>query len=271
MGTIKGLDISAHQGSINFSKVKNDGIKFLIIRSSYSTTEDKRFMSYVEGAKKAGIDIKGVYVFSYALKDSDAKKEADYCIKLMQKAGLGKDVIVFYDFEYDSVRYGRDHKITLGPKSCQSFTRVFCERVKELGYTAGVYTNIDYYNNMYGRGKVVSDYVLWLAHYTKGDPYKKCVVQQYSSSGRVSGISGNVDMNKWYGGVTENTTPSTPVTPTTPSTNTSTKKKSTTEVAKEVIAGKWGNGSERKKRLTKAGYDYDKVQKKVNKLLKKKK
>lgn len=271
MGTkvIKGADISAHQSSIDFKKAKKDGIKFIIPRSSYARTKDKRFEEFVKGAKNAGVEIKGVYVFSYALKSSDATKEAEYCVKLVKKAGLSKDTIIFYDFEYDTVRHGRDHKVSLGPKSCQSFTKAFCKKVKELGYPAGVYSNIDYYNRMY-QGKVIGDNIFWLAHYTSGDPWKKCVVHQYTSKGRVNGMSGNIDMNKWYGGVKKDETKPEETKEKEEKKDT-TKKKTTTEIAKEVIAGKWGNGATRKKKLEKAGYNYEEVQKKVNELSKKKK
>ena len=268
MGVIKGLDISAHQGTINFNKVKEDGIKFIIPRTSYGTLTDSKFLEYVKGAKKVGIEIKGVYVFSYALSIDDVKKEADYCVKLVKKAGLGKDIIIFYDFEYDTVRYGKDHRVSLGPKSCQSFTRTFCKRIEELGYTAGVYANIDYYNRMY-QGKVLGDYVFWLAHYSNGDPWKKCVVHQYSSKGRIDGIKGYVDVNKWYGGVKKKDTKNTTTDKKSDTTDKTTAKKSDTEIAKEVIAGKWGDGDERKRRLEEKGYDYCKIQKKVNELLKK--
>lgn len=267
MGTIKGIDISSHQGKVDFNKVKKDGVKYIIPRSSFADVADNRFLEYVKGAKRAGIEVKGVYVFSYALSSKDAKAEADYCIKLVQKAGLDKNTIIFYDFEYDTVRYGRDNHVTLGPDKCQAFTKAFCQRVEELGYRAGIYANIDYYNRMY-QGKVIGDYIFWLAHWTTGEPWKKCVVQQYTSKGRVSGISTNVDMDKWYGGIKEKDNTSKPEKE--KKTDKKTSKKTNKQIAEEVLQGKWGNGDTRKKRLEKAGYDYNAVQKEVNKIIKSK-
>ena len=102
--TIKGMDISYWQGNVDFARVAADGIKFAILREGYAQTVDAKFRQYVEGCRKNGIEIKGVYHFSYAINAEQAAQEAAFCIKQMEQAGLGKDVIVFYDFEYDTVK-----------------------------------------------------------------------------------------------------------------------------------------------------------------------
>ena len=101
---IKGMDISYWQGNVDFARVAADGIKFAILREGYAQTVDAKFRQYVDGCRKNGIEIKGVYHFSYALNAEQAAQEAAFCIKQMEQAGLGKDVIVFYDFEYDTVK-----------------------------------------------------------------------------------------------------------------------------------------------------------------------
>lgn len=205
MAKTKGIDISYWQGTVDFSKVKADGIKFCIFREGFRQTIDAKFLEYVKGATKAGIPILGVYHFSYALNEADAKQEATTCINNLKKAGLGKDVIVFYDFEYDTVKQAKDKGVTLGKKQCIAFTKAFCEQVTKLGYKAGIYSNIDYYKNMYDKD-LIAKYVFWLAHYTSGEPAYKCSFQQYTSSGKVKGINGNVDMNYFYGNVAEEKT-----------------------------------------------------------------
>ncbi|PLT76338.1 MULTISPECIES: GH25 family lysozyme [Lachnospiraceae] len=249
MSKIKGIDISYWQGNVDFKKVKADGIQFAILREGYGTSVDGKFFDYVKGCKANGIEIKGVYHFSYALNAEQAKQEAIFCIEQMKKAGLGNNCIVFFDFEYDTVNYAKKKGISLGKNECIAFTKAFCEKVTQLGYKAGIYSNIDYYKNMYD-ASLISKYVFWLAHYTSGTPAYACAFQQYGSTGKVNGINGNVDMD-WYFGNAE----------------TSSSKKSNSEIAKEVVQGLWGNGEDRKTKLTNAGYNYSEIQKIVNNIV----
>lgn len=197
MGKQKGIDISYWQGNVDFSKVKADGIQFVILREGYRQTVDAKFHEYVKGCNNAGIPILGVYHFSYALNEEQAKQEAVFCIEQMKKAGLGTDVIVFFDFEYDTVDKAKAQGVTLGKTQCIAHTKAFCEQVTNLGYKAGIYSNIDYYKNMYDED-LIKKYVFWLAHYTNGDPAYSCVFQQYGNTGKVNGISGNVDMDYYF-------------------------------------------------------------------------
>ena len=113
MATIKGIDVSKHNGTINWSKVKNDGVKFAIIRAGYGTdTIDPKFKSNIEGAIAAGLDV-GIYWFSYATSESKAKVEANKCIEVLKQY---KDKItypVFFDFEYDSVSYAKKKGVSI--------------------------------------------------------------------------------------------------------------------------------------------------------------
>lgn len=192
----KGIDISYHQGTIDFKKVAG-AVDFVILREGYRQTTDEKFFEYVKGCKANNIPIIGVYHFSYALNAAQAKEEAKLCLANMKKAGLGKDVLVFFDFEYDTVTKAKKAGVTLGKKDCIAHTEAFCEYVKSQGYKPGVYSNIDYYRNWYDPSVLIK-YVFWLADYTGGPDYK-CTIQQYTSSGKVPGINGNVDMNYWYG------------------------------------------------------------------------
>lgn len=198
----KGIDISYHNGSIDFKKVKASGIEFIILRSSYRQTVDAKFHEYVKQIKEVGIPILGVYHFSYALNEAQAKKEAEFCIAQVEKAGLGKDTIIFFDFEYDTVTKAKNEGVVLGKTQCNAHTKVFCEYVKSKGYRVGVYSNIDYYKNWYDKD-LLSNYLFWLADYSGGPDYA-CYIQQFSSSGKVNGMSGNVDMNYFYGEETLN-------------------------------------------------------------------
>lgn len=205
MAKQKGIDISYWQGNVDFAKVKADGIQFVILREGYRQTIDGKFLEYVQGCKKAGIPVLGVYHFSYALNVEQAKQEAVSCINNMKKAGLGTDVIVFFDFEYDTVDKAKAQGVTLGKAQCIAHTKAFCEQVTALGYKAGIYSNIDYYKNMYDKD-LIAKYIFWLAHYTSGNPAYSCAFQQYGSTGKVNGISGNVDMD-WFFGEVKTTAP----------------------------------------------------------------
>lgn len=192
----KGIDISYHQGKVDFNAVKNSGIDFVILREGYRNSVDPKFFEYVEQAKSVGIYILGVYHFSYALNVEEAIKEARLCIDNVNKARLDPHVSIFFDFEYDTVKKAKEKGIILTKKECNEHTVAFCEEIKRLARNVGIYTNIDYYKNWYNKD-VLSKYDIWLADY-KGKPDYSCIIQQYSDKGSVSGIKGPVDLDYFY-------------------------------------------------------------------------
>lgn len=192
-----GMDISYYQGDIDFDAVKRSGIEFVIIREGYRNSVDNRFFEYVKQAAEAGIFILGVYHFSYALNEKEAEEEARFCIENMKKAGLDSEARVFFDFEYDTVKKAATKGVQLTKYECRKNTIAFCSEVIRLGYLAGVYTNLDYYKNWYSKD-ILNAYPVWLADY-KGGPDYDCLVQQYTSTGKVPGIKGNVDLDYYYG------------------------------------------------------------------------
>lgn len=192
----KGIDISHHNGDIDFNKVKNSGIGFVIIREGYGTRTDRMFFENVKKAKEVGLDILAIYHFSYALNKEQSKIEAKVCVENIKKADLGKDVLVFYDFEYDTVTEAARSGIILNRNDCNNFTSTFCEEIKLLGFTPGIYTNMDYYKNWYSEW-LLSGYVIWLADYA-GDPDVNCLFHQYSNKGIIPGIIGHVDLDYDY-------------------------------------------------------------------------
>lgn len=193
----KGIDISYYQGKIYFTLVKNDGIEFVIIREGYRNTVDSKFFDYVRETKESGLIILAVYHFSYALNEEEAKEEARFCVENIKKAGLGNETMVFYDFEYDTVKKASQKGVTLTSSDCNKHTIAFCEEIKKLGFIPGIYINKDYYKNWYSKD-VLDKYRIWLADYS-GGPDFDCLIQQYSNTGKVSGIGTNVDLNYFYG------------------------------------------------------------------------
>lgn len=238
----KGIDISKWQGSPNWSILNNSGLDFIIFRSSYRKSTDPKFFEYV---KKCNIPIKGCYHFIYANNTEDAASEANLCVSALRKAGLSKDTIIFADYEYDSINDAAKKGVKITPKECNLITEAFCREAEKSGYKVGIYYNKDFYNNWYDK-ILINQYIKWLADYHDANPSYECDFHQYSSSGKVSGINGNVDMNYHYLSKMATTI------------------KTIDEIVLEVIAGKWGNGAIRKSKLTSAGYDYVKVQQRVN-------
>lgn len=244
------IDISVHQGKIDFKKVKAAGIDGVIIRAGYGKGNiDGKFKANIEGAIKAGVEYIGVYWFSYAYTADMAKREAQFCNDVIKpykdKINLG----VYFDWEYDSMSYAKKNGISCNKNLITNMCIYFCEKITDLGYKAGYYLNLDYSKNYIDESRLTS-FRRWFARYTD-TKQADCYLWQFTSTGRVSGITGDVDINELIGK--------------TPKTNK--KKKTNAEIVKEVLEGKWGNGSERKKKLTDAGYDYETIQRLVNKQL----
>lgn len=198
MASIRGIDVSKHNGYINWEKVKDDGVKFVIIRAGFgSSTIDERFEEYIKGAIKENIDV-GIYWFSYAISEEKAKLEAIKCMEVIKPY---KDKIVypvFYDFEQDSVRYAKEKGVNINKTKATGFAYAFLKQIQKGGYLPGLYTNINFSNNYYSNN-IQREYDIWIAQYnlrtTYSEPY---VMWQYSDSGRISGISGDVDLNYCY-------------------------------------------------------------------------
>lgn len=255
-----GIDVSYCQGIIDWDKVKNSDVEFVIARTGYSFGDhykDKHFLKNINGAKKAGLEIPGVYHFSYALSEEDARKEANSALSQVKSAGLANDTTIFFDFEYASSDFCKDNGVDPSSEFVQKVTEAFCERVRSLGYVPGIYVNPDYYNRVY-EGKLPADIKVWAAKWiTWGDdffdrkPKFNFDVWQYGTT-RIPGIVGEVDACV----VIEPD----PVVDEVKMES----KKSNEDIANEVIKGLWGNGAERRRKLEEAGYDYKAVQAIVN-------
>lgn len=251
----KGIDISYFQGNIDFKKVKADGIDFIIPRCGYGkSNKDSKFSEYVAGALAAGIEVPAIYHFSYALNEENAREEARQAVKFAQEAGLPKETIIFFDLEYDSVDYAKKYAVNIDKARCIAHTNAFCQEVQNHGYRTGIYANQDYLNRMYDDA-TIKKYIFWYANWNGGKtPSVKCAFHQWSEKGRVNGIKGNVDMDYYYGGA--ETPAKKPMTP-----------EEIDKIAKEVLDGKYGNGNERRSKLSLAGYDYSAVQNRVNEIV----
>ena len=201
----KGIDISYHN-IINWSKVKKGDFDFVIIRAGYGfRTVDDEFKTNIEAAIKLGLHI-GIYWFSYAGTVEHAKREAEYCLKVIAPYKQYIDFPVWFDWEYDSKDYViEEYKIIPTRQLVSDMAIAFMEKVKKAGYKVGNYSNIDYLN-LYFDDRVKNNYDTWLAHVGfKGATLKhtsytgKYTMWQYSWKGKFSGFSGvGVDMDYCY-------------------------------------------------------------------------
>lgn len=191
---LKGIDVSSYQGNPDWAKVSNSGIKFAILRIHQKSGTDASFEHNYKGCKSNGILIGG-YKYSYALTSAQAIEEAENVISVL--GGRGLDFPVFYDLEWAQQR-------SLGKQAIENIAVAFLTRIKKAGYKAGIYCNLDWYNNVLS--DALKQYDCWIARYPASDNGSvqerlrpnAGVGWQYSSKGKVPGISGNVDMDVFY-------------------------------------------------------------------------
>lgn len=255
-GYMDGIDISAWQDTIDITKVPCD---FVIVKATEGTDYKNRFFAkHCDQAMKAG---KMLGAFHYA-NGGDPHSEAEYFLAYSKKY-VGKAILVL-DWEgQNNPQFGVNDL---------EWCLKWCSHVqKKTGIKPLIYVQKSAMDAVKKAG-----YGLWVAQYPdynetgyQEHPWNegayKCLIRQYTSVGKLSGYGSSLDLNKAYisaaswnklAGKAKKTSASTTV------------KKSVNTLAKEVLAGKWGNGADRKSRLTKAGYDYSKVQAAVNKLVK---
>ena len=190
---LNGIDVSKHQGEIDWTKVNTD---FVIIRAGYGkSTIDERFYYNIKSALARGFNV-GVYWFLYCTNTDEAIQNAIMFYKVIKQYDDKITMKVWCDYEYDSDDYSNKKGIIQTKNTRTAMVKAFCEKMIELGYECGVYANPDYLKSKFND---LSDYPLWLAKYSNDKGSCNPYMWQYSSKGRVDGIKGNVDMNYCYG------------------------------------------------------------------------
>ena len=191
---LKGIDVSEHQGAINWSQVKASGVQFTMIRGGYGRNNvDKYFHANAKGATAAGIPI-GMYWFSYAYTVDMARNEAKYAVTLAKQYNVTWPIA--FDLEYDTVSYAAKNGVTITKSMATQMAKAFCEEIKAAGYNTMNYTNPDYLNRYFDQSQLPYD--VWLAQYASQPSISDMSIWQYSSGGSVPGISGRCDMNYAY-------------------------------------------------------------------------
>ena len=189
----KGIDVSYHNGTIDWKRVKQSEVEYAIIRCGYGSNDknqdDKKWEENVKGCIDNNIPY-GVYLYSYADTVEKASSEADHAIRLLQ--GKKLKYPVYYDLEEDKLR----DKIS--KQTIADIAQTFCDKLSAKGYTVGIYANKDWFTN-YLTDSRFNNWTKWVAQYNTVCNYKgKYDMWQCSSTGRVPGISGNVDLNYSY-------------------------------------------------------------------------
>lgn len=260
-----GIDVSRWQGDFDFAKAKsNEGVEFAILKAGGGDDglyKDRKFEDNYNKCVSCGLD-KGAYFYGNAKSKADAKKEAEYFISLLK--GKKFEYPVFYDVEGKMITdNGRD--------ALTEIVKAFCETVEAAGFWTGIYSSESFFNSEMNDSELIR-YSHWVARWGKSSPALTSGAQtqmwQFGGetnllrSNRINGQTCDQDycyvdypakikaagLNGYSAGK-------------------KTSKKSEDEIADEVIAGAWGNGEERKQKLTDAGYDYSKVQEIVNEKL----
>ena len=186
-----GIDVSKHNGVIDFGKVKAAGIDFVIIRAGFGklvSQKDTMFEINDSKAKAAGLDV-GVYWYSYAASIEEGRAEARACLECIK--GKTFEYPVYFDLE-------EQKQFAKGKDFCSQLIDVFCGEIQNAGYWAGLYTSKSYLQTHIS-AEIAKKYALWVAQWSS-----KCTYQgsygmwQKSEKGRIDGISGNVDLDECY-------------------------------------------------------------------------
>ncbi len=189
-----GIDISEHNGTIDFEKVKKAGVDFVIIRAGWrGATEgvlhvDKSVEEYYRGAKNAGLEV-GFYFFSQAVSEQEAVEEADYLVSIIR----GKNFDIPLAFDYEDFPDGRIS--SLSGEERTNIAKAFLERIRMHNYNAILYTNMAWLRDYYVIDEI-KNYDIWFAQYYDIPEYPyPFSIWQYSETGNIDGIEGNVDLN----------------------------------------------------------------------------
>lgn len=196
---IQGIDVSTFQGDIDWQKVKDSGIEFAIIRCGYGDDltqyDDAKWKRNADECTHLGIPF-GAYLYSYAASTDEAESEAAHALRLLN--GYALSYPIYLDLEDNVV--GACSNELIG-----QIADIFCTTLQDAGYEVGIYANLNWWNNRLTNSVFNNPtWHKWVAQYNSSCTYQgDYSMWQYTSSGSVDGISGNVDMNYWYGNKSE--------------------------------------------------------------------
>lgn len=198
-----GIDVSSHNGDINWSDVRKDGVSFAVIRCggraygrSARIYEDTEFRRNLRHAHRNGMRV-GIYFYSQATSEDEARAEAQFCLDSLKGADL--ELPIFLDLE-DTNSGGRGRADNLDSEQRDNIINAFCKVIRSKGYKAGIYANRWFLTHELNVDKLDHNTAVWLAEYNKRSTpiYDgKWDIWQYTEQGKVNGIEGTVDLNRF--------------------------------------------------------------------------
>lgn len=192
----KVIDVSKHQGTIDFNKIKEENLYGVILRCGYtgygsskSKQKDEKFEENYKGFSSINVPI-GVYWYSCASSVNEAKEEAKLCLEYIKDKKI--QLPVFFDTEDEH------HQRELSRSELSNIVKTFCEEIENAGYYCGIYASTSWFNSELDMN-YLNVYDVWVADYRGYNGYNgNCGMWQYSSKGQIKGINGNVDLNYCY-------------------------------------------------------------------------
>lgn len=191
--TMIGIDVSSWQSDIDFKKVKDSGVEFVIIRIGFGHKKgeiiyDNRFSEYLKSAKENGLRV-GLYFYSYAKNVKESSEQAKWIIEALNGESL--DLPIAFDWEI----FGGFNNYNLSLTDLNLIGEAFIKKINSAGYEGMLYSSKYYLENMWN----LNEYKTWLAHYIDKTNYKgEYYIWQLSNTGKVNGIKGDVDLDILY-------------------------------------------------------------------------
>ena len=189
---LKGIDVSEHQGVIDWNKVK-DHVDFAMLRAGYGKNNiDKQFERNIKECNRLGIPV-GIYWFSYAYTEDMARQEAKYALAAVKDYRL--EYPISFDLEYDTLNYAKKNGVNIDKRLATNMVKAFCSEIEAAKYYAMNYTNQDFINNHFYFNEI-ERYCPWYAWYNKELDRSNVGMWQYSDKGTIPGIQGSsVDLD----------------------------------------------------------------------------
>ena len=198
----EGPDLSYHNGAVNIKQIRDSGYRRIGIRAGYGKNNvDQKYVANAQACCNLGVDVL-LYWFSYAYTVQMAAAEAGYAIAQAKK--YWKCCPIAFDLEYDSVNYARKNGVNVTKQLATDMVVAFLQAVRAADYIPVIYTNRDYMRNYFDLERIVAEVgevFIWYARYTSALPESETGVAdiwQYTSGGRIPGVSGKVDLNRFY-------------------------------------------------------------------------
>lgn len=191
-----GIDVSEHNQIIDWDQVADDGVEFVFVRLGYrggiegQLHEDETFSANIQGAREAGLEL-GVYWYSSAIDQEELQEEIDFVLERLE--GIQLDLPVVYDMEIFDADQGRINSLSVEEKT--DLALGFCDAMEEAGYESMVYGNYTWLHEHLDHERILDQNIWYAAYQETPDMTENFTIWQYSQTGQVAGIQGNVDLN----------------------------------------------------------------------------